>query len=133
MNDPKDLIVIIEDDLDDQDIMQVTIQDLCLDCEVVFFDNADHAFAYLSKPDIKPFMILSDINIPGINGLQLKEAIDAIPELKRKCQPYLFLTTSHKQDPDRDDIFIKPDSMKGWMNLFTSLIDYWKTTRKPDQ
>jgi len=60
---------------------------------VHYFDNAKDALSFLSDPGGYPFIVLSDINISGINGFQLRDKILEDEELTNKCVPYLFLTT----------------------------------------
>jgi CheY-like chemotaxis protein len=39
-------------------------------------------------------MILSDINMPVMNGISFKREIDSDEILKRKCIPFVFISTS---------------------------------------
>ena len=61
-------IIIIEDDIDDQQIIGEIFKKLDHKNEIVFFHDGNLALEYLNKTDIHPFLILSDINMPKING-----------------------------------------------------------------
>lgn len=50
--------------------------------------------AYLSNPSVFAFLIISDINMPKIDGFELRERIMSIEEIGVKCIPYIFLSTS---------------------------------------
>ncbi len=68
-------IVFIEDDLDDQEIMAEIFKELNYENEIVFFGDGEKALEYLTKIDIEPFLILSDINMPKLNGMELREKV----------------------------------------------------------
>src|SRR5688572_15468720 len=126
-------IIIIEDDPDDQDIINLTLNELNVTHEIVFFDNPEKAFDYLSVPENEPFIIFSDINMPGMSGFELRDKIHQEPSLRMKCVPYIFLTTGgeNKQvwkaySNNAQGFFIKPTSMEKWRALFSMIISYWE-------
>lgn len=53
---------------------------------------------FLSNHAVKPFIILSDINMPKLNGFELREKILANDEINTKCVSYIFLSTSKNHD-----------------------------------
>ena len=131
-------IIIVEDDLDDQEIMRLTFSDLDVKQEVVFFDNAEAAVAYLSRKDVIPFAVLSDINMPGMNGFQLRDKIHDDPDLRIKCIPYIFLTTGGENKhiweaytKNAQGFFVKPSSVSGWRELLSMVLTYWANSKKP--
>ena len=63
----KEEIIIIDDDRDDQEVMQLILKQLQVGNDIKFFDNASSAYEYLCDEKVIPFMIFSDINMPGIN------------------------------------------------------------------
>jgi CheY-like chemotaxis protein len=87
-------IVIIEDDIDDQEIMIEIFTELPCDNEVLFFGDGEKALEYLTDTDIEPFLILSDINLPKLNGMELREKVYNNEDLRLKSIPYLFFSTS---------------------------------------
>lgn len=44
-----------------------------------------------------PFIILSDINMPKLNGLELRKKLKTNADLQLKCIPYLFFSTAANQ------------------------------------
>lgn len=44
-----------------------------------------------------PFIILSDINMPKLNGLELHKKLKTNADLQLKCIPYLFFSTAANQ------------------------------------
>ena len=65
-------IVIIEDDKDDQDILTEIFNELAYENEVIFFEDSVLALEYLTATEIEPFLVLSDINMPKLNGMELR-------------------------------------------------------------
>ena len=65
-------IIIIEDDEDDTMFLQDIFSSLNYPNKVVFFRDSTLLLEYLSNPDILPFIILSDINMPKMDGFELR-------------------------------------------------------------
>ena len=89
-------IVIIEDDLNDQELLGEVFKELNYPNQIVFFSNGEDALQYLTSSDETPFIILSDINMPKLNGFELREMLHGNERLRLrlKCIPSLFFTTS---------------------------------------
>jgi CheY-like chemotaxis protein len=51
----------------------------------------------LNKEDILPFLILSDINMPKLDGFALRNKIKMDAKLQLRCIPYLFFSTAVSQ------------------------------------
>ena len=87
-------IIIIDDDLDDQLILENVFKELWVENPLIFFKDSVKAYQYLLNTDEQPFLILCDINMPRMSGLELKNKIDQHPRLKEKSIPFVFLSTS---------------------------------------
>jgi CheY-like chemotaxis protein len=85
-------IVVIEDDIDDRYLIGTAIDELGLLNELIFFQDAIQALAFL-KGAVDPFFILSDINMPKLNGIDLLAQIQADDALAARCIPFIFLST----------------------------------------
>src|SRR3954468_12318363 len=111
-------IIIIEDDQDDKEMLMDVFKKLDYSNEIIFFLESEKALDYLNRSEAAPFLILSDINMPRLNGLQLKKKIHTDAALQVKCIPYLFFTTSASKDAvveaysmSAQGFFIKETSM----------------------
>ncbi len=128
-------LVLIEDDHDDQELILLTLQDLGLDKEVKVFGNGEEALAWLYEAPHKPFLILSDINMPVMDGITLKKKIDACPVLRKQCIPFVFMSTSPtpfvKQicDLSVQGFFEKGNSLTELNNTLKVILTYWNLTR----
>jgi CheY-like chemotaxis protein len=110
-------IIIIEDDVDDQDILADIFKELNYSNKLIFFGDSVQALEYLTDTDIEPFLVLSDINMPKLNGMELREKIHNNEDLRLKSIPYLFFSTSAEQKHVIDaysrsiqGFFVKPSS-----------------------
>ncbi len=83
-------IIIIEDDLDDHMILTKIFKELDYHNEVIFFVDGEAALKYLITTEHEPFVIFSVINMPKLNGMELRERIRQNEELRFKSIPYLF-------------------------------------------
>ena len=61
--------------------------------ELKFFTTCDDAYEYLGTSDDQPFIIICDMNIPRMNGLEFKKQIDENEVLRMKSIPFVFITT----------------------------------------
>lgn len=68
-------IIIIEDDADDQIILNEIFEELNYDNQIIFFKDSEEALEFLQNTKIEPFIVLSDINMPRLNGMELREKI----------------------------------------------------------
>ena len=131
-------IIVIEDDMDDQELFGEIFKSLQISNKVLFFNNGEDALQYLQQPDIEPFLILSDINLPRLNGFELRERVFTNKELCKKCIPYIFFTTAASQEAvanayafSAQGFFIKPTRFSELEDVITSIIVYWKKCYSP--
>lgn len=68
-------IIVIEDDADDQAVLIELFQKLGYANKIVYFNDGNMALDFLNKTDVQPFLILSDINMPKINGFELRNKV----------------------------------------------------------
>jgi two-component SAPR family response regulator len=90
-------IIIIEDDIDDQEILTEIFKEHNYENEIIFFGDGELALEFLINTDTEPFIIFSDINMPKLNGVELREKVHNNEDLRIKSIPYLFFTTRAEQ------------------------------------
>jgi len=132
-------IIIIEDDQDDQELLTEVFAELNYKNEIVFFGDGEAALAYLTSVQTEPFIIFSDINMPKLNGMELRAKIHENEELRIKSIPYLFFSTVAEQDNVVDaysksvqGFFIKPNSFKELQDIIKTIVEYWQKCVSPD-
>ena len=132
-------IIIIEDDLDDQDILTEIFQELDYKNEIIFFKEGEKALDYLTDTTIEPFIIFSDINMPRLNGMELRAKVHENEDLRIKSIPYLFFTTSAEQQYVIDaysksiqGFFVKPKNYNEIKEIIKTIVEYWQKCVSPN-
>ncbi|MBE7173079.1 MAG: response regulator [Williamsia sp.] len=132
-------IIIIEDDIDDQEIITQVLESLNISNKPVFFNNGKEALDFLQKEDVHPFVILSDINMPVMNGFELRMRIAEDMHLRNKSIPFVFYTTAADQksvstayDLTVQGFFIKPPDISSLTKILKSILEYWKYCMHPN-
>ena len=132
-------VIIIEDDEDDQLFLQEVFQKLNYSNEVLFFSDGLKALNYIHESNILPFVILSDINMPKLNGFELRNKLKNDAELKLKCIPYLFFSTAMNQRAVIDayslsvqGFFEKQTSFAELEKTISVIMEYWKRCAAPN-
>jgi CheY-like chemotaxis protein len=132
-------IIIIEDDMDDQDILAEIFKELSYVNKLIFFKDSLQALKYLTETEIEPFLVLSDINMPKLNGMELREKIHNNEDLRLKSIPYLFFSTSAEQQHVIDaysrsiqGFFIKPSNYEKLKGIIVKIVEYWKECESPN-
>ena len=132
-------IIIIEDDLDDQLLIEQAFQELGYPNKRIYFADGLEALTYLNGQTPLPFIILSDINLPRLDGLQLRRRLKENASLNLKCIPYLYFTTALSQDvvieaysASAQGFFVKPSDFNEIKQTLKSIIEYWKRCASPN-
>ena len=131
-------IIIIEDDKDDQELLNEIFLELQVPNIIRFFSSCFLAFDYLITTIERPFLIISDINLPAMSGLELCRRIYEHESLKKKTIPFIFLTTTNDQmviakayEMFVQGFFVKPSSLHELKDTIRMIVEYWKFSRHP--
>jgi CheY-like chemotaxis protein len=131
-------IVIVDDDADDRELIGEFSLELRPDHELRYFANGAEALQYLEKTDEQPFIILCDVNMPLMNGLELLEVIERTPYLRQKSIPFILLSTSGDKryvvqayDLCVQGFFQKPSQMDELKNILKLTFDFWAKCLHP--
>ncbi|AXY72707.1 response regulator [Paraflavitalea soli] len=126
-------IIIVDDDHDDRDLYAEIIHNIGIPNEIRFFGDGLPALEYLLATTEQPFIILCDINMPRMNGLEFKGRIQDNPYLREKGIPFVFISTHSDKKVVRmahllsvQGYFEKPTSMNVIRTMLTCIFDYWE-------
>ena len=132
-------IIIIEDDTDDQEMLHDIFNELNYRNELIFFADSIQALNYLTETEIEPFLVLSDINMPKLSGMELREKVHNNEDLRMKSIPYLFFSTSAEQKHVIDaysrsiqGFFVKPDTYEKLKKMIVKIVEYWQECESPN-
>jgi len=128
-------IFYVEDDSDFAFIMQHAIQEVNNGLSVKIIDNGRDALDVLhqlSNDRVKPRLIMLDLNLPGLSGLDLLKRIKEMPNLK--YVPVVFFSTSDNPKDVRASLefganayLTKPAGYLNLVSCLNSLHDFWFT------
>ena len=132
-------IIIIEDDLDDQQFLAEAFEQLKYPNEIIFFGDGEEALNYLTDTTIEPFIIFSDINMPKLNGIELRAKVHENEDLRMKSIPYLFFSTTAEQKHVIDaysksvqGFFVKPSDFIKMKEMIKNIVEYWNNCVSPN-
>lgn len=132
-------ILIVEDDHDDQELLKEVFNDLIISNTIRFFSTCLSLLDYLKTTIERPFLIICDINVPQMDGLELRKEINENEFLRKKSIPFIFLTTTSTKSVIEEayemmvqGYFVKPNSMQEIKETIKMIIDYWKVCRHPN-
>ena len=128
---PHDPILLIEDDDVDAMTVRRALKDLGASHPLDWVTNGEEGLAFLRNPaNVRPGLILLDLNMPRMNGFEFVAEMKADPALK--AIPVVVLTTS-KEEADRVASFshsvagymIKPVDYRQFVEVMRTIRDYW--------
>lgn len=116
----------------------LAFEELNVKNEIIFFSDGQEAIAYLTSNASEPFIVFSDLNMPKLNGLELRKQIHENENIRLKTIPYLFFTTSAQQEAlieayskSIQGFFIKPSNIDDLKDLIKIIVDYWSNCESP--
>lgn len=134
-----DPIVIVEDDADDQYFIRTIFEKLGVTAELRFFEDGLSALTYLETATSKTFLILCDINMPVMNGLELRRKIQENIELRKKSIPFVFLSTAARPreveeayDLTVQGFFVKASQLTEMEKSLELILQYWMNCKHPN-
>ena len=131
-------ILLVEDDQVDAMTVKRALKELKVTNPLLHRENGDDALACLRDPkNERPCIILLDLNMPIMNGIEFLQAIKRDDELKRI--PVVVLTTSEEQQ-DKVDSFnlgvagymAKPVDYRQFVEVMRSINTYWTISEMPE-
>lgn len=132
-------VIVIEDDPDDQFILEEVFRTLNYPNEIVYFLDGMEALKYLDDSENIPFLILSDINMPKLDGFELRNKLHTDAQLRIKCIPYLFFSTAMSQQMVIDaysmsvqGFFVKQATIGEMEKTISIIMEYWKRCAAPN-
>jgi CheY-like chemotaxis protein len=126
-------IFCVEDDMDFAFLMETAVSELKEQSTIQIVDNGKEALSMLHKLAAnrqKPRLILLDLNLPGISGIDILKEIRAIPYL-RYAAVVLFSTSDNIKDIEQSFEFganayvTKPSSYSDLIVCLQSFADFW--------
>lgn len=125
----KNFILLAEDDEDDQELIQMAFNRVSSGHDVKIVSNGQEALDVLIKHPNLPCLIVLDLNMPLLNGIQTLKVLNDHPKYIKI--PKVILTTSDSEDNKNIsysngavDYFVKPSSMKELVSTAEKILTY---------
>lgn len=133
-------IIVVEDDIDDEALFNEILKELSIPNKAIWFSSTEAAFHYLKTTTEKPFIIFSDVNLPGENGIEFKRRIDGDKQLRQKSIPFVFYSTFVDQRAVNEaytqmtvqGFFKKGSSYSEIKSEIKLILDYWLICEHPN-
>jgi CheY-like chemotaxis protein len=132
-------ILLVEDDRVDVISVKRAFKDLKISNPLEIVSDGEEGLEFLTNPDNQaPCLILLDINMPRMNGIEFLKVVKSNESLRRI--PVIVLTTS-KGDRELVDSFdygvagymVKPANYLQFMEVMKAINLYWTISEIPDQ
>lgn len=128
-------ILLVEDNPGDVLLFRRTLARLALKIELSLVGSAEEAVAHLkvrtgARADERPDLILTDLNLPGMTGIDLLKAVKGDPLFRRT--PCIVFSSSDAvediaaaYDAHADGYLSKSTSIEAYELGIQTLADYW--------
>lgn len=131
-------IIIIDDDNEDLELIREALETFSIENEIIAFSDGYVFLDFIRQTKNRAFFILCDINMAKINGLELKKIIYDDEELRLKCVPFIFMSTSSASESVMraysygvQGYFVKPSTFEQLTQLLQFIINYWSHSEHP--
>ncbi|MFZ0034278.1 MAG: response regulator [Sedimentisphaerales bacterium] len=131
-------ILLVEDDTVDAMSVKRAFEHLHIKNKLDLVGNGEEALEYLrNKDNAKPQIVLLDLNMPRMGGIEFMKIVKADNDLKKI--PVVILTTS-KAEQDRVETFklgaagyvMKPMDHEDFIVMMDKIHQYWEMTLFPE-
>jgi DNA-binding response OmpR family regulator len=136
-------ILMVEDDPKDVELSLTALEEYNLANEVVVARDGEEALDYLycrgkfaARPDGNPAVLLLDLKLPKVNGLEVLQQIRS--DEKLKMIPVVVLTSSHEEKDmvasyklGVNAYVVKPVDFHEFVNAIKELGIFWGIINQP--
>jgi len=132
-------ILIIDDDTDDREFLQEAWEQLKYNSPLLFLNSGEELLQYLKTEKEVPFLILCDVNLPYMDGFEIKRKILEDRDTNYKSIPFVFWsnTISKAQIQKAYDLgvngfFEKGNSLNDIKGSLINIVNYWLESKTPE-
>jgi len=130
-------LLLIEDDDVDAMTVERSLRKKKVGNNIVRALDGIHALEILNEKNLSPFIILLDLQLPRMNGL---EFLNEIRSHKKYSKSVVFILTTSKDEYDISEsykhsvagYFVKDEVGENFMNVIGMLDSYWKIVHLPE-
>ena len=98
-------VLIVDDNNSDQFINKDLLESECPDTIILQAYDGEEALEILDSAEMKPDLILLDINMPRMNGHEFLEIYDRKPDSKKPSEVVMLSSSIRDEDRDKAIVF----------------------------
>ncbi len=128
----KGKIILVDDDAYEEDFLERALRVNDWNIAIEYFSNVDDALEHLRMNADEVFLIISDIDMPGKNGMDFKKILEDDDYLSQKSIPFVFISHSLSRKKvikayrlHVQGFFEKPMTSQGQAAMFEAIVQYW--------
>ena len=123
-------VILVEDDPDDIYFFREVIKKSNLEVRLTVFEDGATLFDYLIKKPNEQYLILLDLNMPRMGGLETLKKLNSFLFHQKNIIIVYTTSTYEKNIEEAYDLgassyVIKPDNQKDLSELLNNLLQYW--------
>ncbi|HLO57972.1 MAG TPA: response regulator [Bacteroidales bacterium] len=133
-------IILVDDENYEKDFLERALRVKDWNIQIEYFNNADDALEHLRMNADEVFLIISDIDMPGKNGMEFKKILEEDEYLSQKSIPFIFVSHSLSRQKviqayryHVQGFFYKPMTPAEQSNMFEIIVQYWITCIHPNK
>ena len=126
-------VVMIDDDPEDLEMTRDLVRELAIPNEIITFSDPLDALTFLVKTENLPLFIICDVNMPKMDGFELRTELLKNPDIQKV--PFFFLSTSRSpgeivlsQECKADGYYQKAGSFGEQQNILDDMFATAKIT-----
>ena len=132
-----DHVILVEDDPDDIYFFKEVVKNSQLNMQLTIFEDGEELYEFLLKNPSKHYLILLDLNMPRLSGLETLKKINNC-SLEKNNIIIAYTTSNYKRDLEEayqlgvKSYIVKPDNQRDLSELIETILQYWfKWNRLP--
>lgn len=133
-------LILIEDQESDILLFKEAAKELGFDNKVKICNSGEKAISYLKELGPKTFLILCDMNMPKMTGMELKRELENTSKMVSKTIPFVFFSTGQDEallkeayELGAHGYFLKGDSYEEYRDTLEIMIKYWDRSYHPKE
>jgi CheY-like chemotaxis protein len=131
-------IILIDDNEEDLMFSLEAFKDITHSYSIITFRDSTSALKHIQETRNKIFIIICDMHMPKMTGIELLASINADHELKMHAIPFIFLSDSTNSAVIESayamaaqGYFLKPNKIPELTEIIKVILNYWSTARIP--
>lgn len=132
-------VILVDDDPCNHELVGRVCTTIDVKNEIKIFEDGKSALDYLLTTSDKPFIILCDMDMPIMNGIEFRIEINRNEYLRRKSIPFVFLSDSARPKDVQiafqetvQGFFEKGHDFEKLKTRLKIIFDYWFDCKHPN-